>query len=87
MPLLQYQQHELGDDILAGASMKNGIAIRAILLLDPYDFLPIDVEQPDPQTMKPVPMFHTDLPDDLLAPKKTGRKITWKDIKTVFVNL
>ena len=30
-------------------------------------------------------MFRTDLPDDLLAPKKTGRKITWKDIKTVFV--
>ena len=56
------------------------------MLLDPYDFLPVDVKQPDPKNLKPVPMFHTDLPDDLLAPKKTGRKITWKDIKTVFVN-
>ena len=86
IPLTQYQRLESGDNILAGASMRIGLAVCAALLLDPYDFIDVAVSQPDPQTMKPVPMFHTDLPDDLLIPKRTGRKITWKDIKTVFVN-
>ena len=48
--------------------MRIGLAVCAALLLDPYDFIDVTVSQPDPQTMKPVPMFHTDLPDDLLAP-------------------
>ena len=86
IPLTQYQRLETGDNILAGASMRIGLAVCAALLLDPYEFIDVTVSQPDTQTMKPVPMFHTELPDDLLAPKKTGRKITWKDIKTVFVN-
>lgn len=86
IPLTQYQRLESGDNVLAGASMRIGLAVCAALLLDPYDFINVNVSQPDPNDMKPVPMFHTDLPDDLLAPKKTGRKTTWKDIKTVFIN-
>jgi len=86
IPLKQYQRLETGETGIVGTSFKIGLSVCTVLLLDPYSFLPADIEQPDPKTMKPVPMFHNDLPDDLFAPRRTGRKTAWKDIKTVFVN-
>ena len=83
IPLTQYQRLESGDKILAGASMRIGLAVCAALLLDPYDFINVTVSQPDPQTMKPVPMFHTDLPDDPITPNS---QMLWKR-KTVLLLL
>lgn len=51
--LQQYQRLEAGVRQLSGCSMRIGLAICAVLLLDPYTMVPLTVEQPDPSTMKP----------------------------------
>lgn len=52
--LKQYQRLEGEERQLAGCSMRIGLAVCSVLLLDPYEILDIDVEQADPDTMKPV---------------------------------
>ena len=39
----QYQRLESGDRFFSGCSMRVGLSICAVLLLDPYDFFCIDV--------------------------------------------
>ena len=82
----QYQRLEAGKEYLGGTSMRIGLSVCAALLLDPYDFVKIDVNQPDPSMMKPQIIFDSPFPDDLLKPKRAGRKPIRKEIMTVFVN-
>lgn len=84
--LAQYQRFETNKSNISGTSMRIGLAVCAVLMLDPYELLSINVCQPDPKNMKPVPMFDSGLPKDLFAPKKPGRKTTRKEIMSVFVN-
>ncbi len=66
--LPQYQRLEAGTRQLSGCSMRIGLAICAVLLLDPYSQVVISVDPPDPSTMKPQqtvdihmnPMFNAD---------------------------
>lgn len=51
--LKQYQRLESGERTLSGCSMRIGLAVSAVLLLDPYDLLGVQIEQPDPKSMKP----------------------------------
>ena len=51
--LPQYQRLEAGTRQLSGCSMRIGLAICAVLLLDPYTLVDITATPPDPSTMKP----------------------------------
>ncbi|WP_303804488.1 helix-turn-helix domain-containing protein [Ruminococcus flavefaciens] len=84
--LAQYQRFESDDGFISRTSMKIGLAVCAVLMLDPYELLGINVRQPDPKNMKPVPMFDSGLTEDFFAPKRPGRKTMRKEIMTVFVN-
>lgn len=81
----QYQRLEAGERQLSGCTMRTGLAICAVLLLDPYENVDVSAEIPDPSTMKPQSVFDADLPGDLL-PKKAGRKQVRRDIMTVYFN-
>ena len=54
---MQYNRLEQGDRSLSSSSLRIGLAVCAVLLLDPYDFLGYTVQQPDPSTMKPQETF------------------------------
>lgn len=82
----QYQRFEAGVKYISGTSMRIGLAVCAVLMLDPYELLSINVPQPDPKNMKCVPLFGSGLPSDLFAPKRVGRKNMRKEITTIFVN-
>lgn len=87
VPLRQYQRLENGESTLSGNSMKTGLAICAVLMLDPYSFVPGIVDQPDPVAMKPVPRLDFSIPDiDAGKPRKAGRKPIRRDIMSVYVN-
>ena len=51
--LPQYQRIESGERQLSGCSMRIGLAICAVLLLDPYEQVHVSAVPPDPATMKP----------------------------------
>lgn len=51
--LPQYQRLESGERQLSGCSMRIGLAICAVLLLDPYEQVPVLASPPDPASMKP----------------------------------
>lgn len=51
--LQQYQRLEAGTHHLDGCSMRIGLAICAVLLLDPYTQVAVTADPPDPSTMKP----------------------------------
>ena len=51
--LQQYQRLETGTRHLEGCSMRIGLAICAVLLLDPYTTVHVSANPPDPSTMKP----------------------------------
>ena len=51
--LPQYQRIEAGTRHLDGCSMRIGLAICAVLLLDPYTMVAVNATPPDPSTMKP----------------------------------
>ncbi len=84
--LSQYQRLESGEKYLAGSSMKIGLSVCAALLLDPYDFVDVEVNQPDPDTMSPQKVFDNPIPEELFMPKRAGRKPIRKEIMTVYVN-
>lgn len=79
--LSQYQSFETGGKSIMGASMRIGLSVCAVLLLDPYMFLIPPVTQPDPSELKPQ---HTlfNLPEH----KRVGRKPIIRDIWTVVAN-
>lgn len=51
--LQQYQRLETGERHISGCSMRIGLAICAVLLLDPYEVVSVCAESPDASTMKP----------------------------------
>ena len=51
--LQQYQRLEAGLRHLDGCSMRIGLAVCAVLLLDPYAHVAVVANPPDPSTMKP----------------------------------
>ena len=79
----QYQRLESGSRFFSGCSMRVGLSICAVLLLNPFDFFRINVHQPDPATMKPREPFDADIPK---LPKKVGRKALYRDIMTIYAN-
>lgn len=82
----QYQRLESGERFFTGCSMKTGLAVCAVLLLDPYDLFDVEVQQPDPATMMPHEPFDFDLPDELFRHRRVGRKPIRRDIMTVYLN-
>lgn len=84
--LSQYQRFESGERDIANCSMKTGLAICAVLLLDPYEMVGIDVDQPSPASVGPQPTFDARIPEEILAPKRAGRKQIRRDIMTAFLN-
>lgn len=81
--LRQIQRLEAGTSSLSSLPMKTGLAICAALLLDPYEMIPLFMEQPDPSSLKPTPSFdfHANLP------KRKGRKPIQRDVMSLFFNL
>ena len=51
--LPQYQRLESGSRQLSGCSMRIGLAICAVLLLDPYSQVTVSANPPDPSMLKP----------------------------------
>ena len=85
--LRQYQRIESGEKELFRCSMKVGMSICAVLLLDPYDFIGInDICQPDPKTMKPQQAFDAQIPDEVSGPRKVGRKPIRRNVMKVYLN-
>ena len=77
----QYQKLESGERNLSGLSMKAGLAICAVLLLDPYKMVNVNVHQKE--DLKP--QRHIDIPQADL-PKHAGRKQIRRNVMTVYVN-
>ena len=50
--LPQYQRLESGVRQLSGCSMRIGLAICAVLLLDPFEMINVIADPPDPSKMK-----------------------------------
>ena len=86
VPVSQYQRFESGERDLANCSMKTGLAICAVLLLDPYDEAGVDIKQPSPEAVKAQTPFDCNIPEELIAPKRAGRKQSRREIMRVFVN-
>lgn len=84
--LSQYQRFESGERDIANSSMKTGLSVCAVLLLDPYEIVGIDIEQPRPEDVKPQPSFDAKIPEEVFALKPAGRKQIRRDIMKVFVN-
>lgn len=84
--LSQYQRLESGDNYLSGSSMKIGLSVCAALLLNPYDFVDINIDQPDPTTMRPQQIIGEGIPENIFTRKRAGRKPIRKEIMTVYVN-
>ena len=86
IPVQSYQRLESGDRRITNCTMEIALAICATLLLDPCDLFSVDVEQPKVDTMKPLPSFDDNVANDLLIPKKAGRKPNKKGIMAVYLN-
>lgn len=84
-----YQRLEYEASNLAGCSMRVGLAVCAVLMLDPYEMLPINITQQEPSAIKPLGPFDPDIPvtlRDALQPRKAGRKQIRREIMTIYVN-
>ena len=77
----QYQRLESGERSLSGCSMRIGLAICAVLLLDPCEMIGISVKQPSLDSLKPQHIF-----DPFPDTKKVGRKQIRTDIMHVYFN-
>lgn len=82
----QYQRLESGGRFFSGCSMRIGLSICAVLLLDPYDFFTLNVKQADPSILKPQEVFDAKIKNLDDFPKKAGRKPIRRDIMTVYFN-
>ena len=80
-----YQRLESGERSLSGCSMRVGLSICSVLLLDPCEMVGITVKQPDPESLKPQIKLDFNIPDDD-TPKRAGRKQIRRDIMTVYFN-
>ena len=68
----QYQRLEAGERSLSGCSMRIGLAICAVLLLDPCDIVPTPIDQPSSDSLKPQIAFDDDREET--SQKRVGRK-------------
>ncbi|MBQ4453059.1 MAG: helix-turn-helix transcriptional regulator [Clostridia bacterium] len=84
--LSQYQRFESGERDIANSAMRTGLAICAVLMLDPYEMVGIRVKQHSPKSIKPQEAFDARIPEELLAPKRAGRKQIRRDIMKAFLN-
>lgn len=84
--LSQYQRFESGERALANCSMRTGLAICAVLLFDPFEIIGTDAIQPDLRSLNPQPNFDARIPEELLSPKRAGRKQIRRDIMKAFLN-
>lgn len=80
-----YQRLESGERSLSGCSMRVGLSICSVLLLDPCETVGITVKQLDPESLKPQIKLDFNTPDDD-TPKRAGRKQIRRDIMTVYFN-
>lgn len=85
IPFSLYQHFESGERSLSGCSMRVGLSICSVLLLDPCEMTGITVKQPDPDSLKPQVSLDFNIPD-VDIPKKAGRKQIRRDIMTVYFN-
>ncbi len=84
--LRQYQRIESGERHISGCSLNVGLAVCAVLLLNPYDFITVDIQQPDGSMIRPQQAFDVDLPPEVAASKRAGRKPIRRDTMTVYLN-
>ena len=84
--LSQYQRFESGERDISNSAMKTGLAVCAVLLLDPYEMSGVNVKQPGTDDIKPQPTFDTGISEELQSPKRAGRKQIRRDIMRTFLN-
>ena len=84
VPIRQYQRLENGELLLSDISMSAGLAICAVLLLNPYEMIGVPEKLPAPSSLRPQVTFDSGLPDDFDLPKRPGRKPIRRDILTVY---
>jgi len=82
----QYQRFESGERDISNCAMRTGLAICAVLLLDPYEMVGINVKQQGPESIKQQESFDARIPEELLTPKRAGRKQIRRDIMKAFLN-
>lgn len=83
--LRQYQRLESGEQPFLRSSIRIGLSVCAALLLNPYEFLPGTIDQPDPSTMKPQDTYDFVMPD-IDEPKRRGRKPIERNVMAVYLN-
>lgn len=87
VPFSLYQRLESGSNFLSGCSMKAGLAICAVLMLDPYEGVPTFVEQLPRECLRPLVPFDAGISlTDHGKPKKAGRKKIRRDIMAMYFN-
>ena len=86
VPFSLYQRLESGSNYLSGCSMKAGLSICAVLMLDPYEVVPSFVEQLSAERLKPLNPFDESVSADDKEKKKAGRKKIRRDIMAMYFN-
>lgn len=81
----QYQRLEAGERSLSGCSMRTGLAICAVLLLDPCASVPTPMNHSSADSLKPQSAFDVEIPEEDIK-KKVGRKQIKRNILTVYFN-
>ena len=88
--LRQYQRLESAKQYLSGCSMRIGLSVCAALYLDPYDFMGLNIQQPDLAPMLSPYANDSGIPLDLLnaaaARKRPGRKPSKKEALRVYLD-
>ena len=79
-----YQRLEAGERNISGCSMRVGLAICAVLLLDPCEIVGVTVQQPCLKSLKPQTTFSADFMENIQ--NKVGRKQIRRDIMCVYFN-
>ena len=72
-----YQRLEAGERNISGCSMRVGLAICAVLLLDPCEIVGVTVQQPSLKSLKPQTTFSADFMENIQ--NKVGRKQIRRD--------
>lgn len=77
--LSQYQRLEGSERFFSGCSMKTGLAVCSVLLLNPTDIVHICIQQADNRAIAPLPLFET------TDPHRVGRKKIRRDIMSLTI--
>ena len=81
----QYQRLEAGERTLSGCSMRTGLAICSVLLLDPCAIVPTPMNQPSADFLKPQRAFDVEISEEDYN-KKVGRKQKKRNVLNVYFN-